>query len=163
MSEWVTILHNTGPKTWATTWTAVCMHNHPWDYFHASSIAPHLHNNLASQYWSFDSKNYHEKKKNWMKLSFFYIFTENHPMNNLSANLCICPQDNKNINIYLPTYLSYSMVQDTLWKVDSYSACQTIAWFLCGTQRSLPCSQKSTTGPYPQPAKYNMSCWFLSP
>jgi hypothetical protein len=53
---------------------------------------------------------------------------------------------------YLITFLfTYSMVQDILWKADSHSACQTTAFM--EPEDSLTCSQKSTTGSYPEPAE----------
>jgi hypothetical protein len=33
--------------------------------------------------------------------------------------------------------LNYYMVRDILWKADSHSACQTVAWFLYGTRRFI--------------------------
>jgi len=51
-----------------------------------------------------------------------------------------------------PTYLlTYSMVQDIIWKADWHSACQKKSRFLMESEGSLSCSQKSTIGPYPQP------------
>jgi hypothetical protein len=44
------------------------------------------------------------------------------------------------------------MVQDNLWKYDSYTACQKIAFFM-EPQGSLPCSQKPATEPYPEPVE----------
>jgi len=41
------------------------------------------------------------------------------------------------------------MVQDILRKADSHSACQQPAFFM-EPKGSLPCSQKSSTGPYPE-------------
>jgi hypothetical protein len=40
------------------------------------------------------------------------------------------------------------MVQDSLWKADSHSACQQPAFFI-EPDGSLSCSQKPATGPYP--------------
>jgi hypothetical protein len=48
--------------------------------------------------------------------------------------------------------LTYSMVQDIIWKTDSHSACQKNPFFM-EPECLLPCSQKSTTGPYPEPAE----------
>jgi len=38
---------------------------------------------------------------------------------------------------YIYRTIKYSMVQDILWKVHSYSACQKISYFLYGTRRFI--------------------------
>jgi hypothetical protein len=51
-------------------------------------------------------------------------------------------------NNLLTYLLTYSMVQDNIWKADSHSACKKILslW----NPEVLPCSQKPTIGPYPE-------------
>jgi hypothetical protein len=41
------------------------------------------------------------------------------------------------------------MVQDTILKADCHSACQKISAFFMVPEGSLPCSQKTATGPEP--------------
>jgi hypothetical protein len=48
------------------------------------------------------------------------------------------------------------MVQDVTLKADCHSACQKISFFLMEPEVSLPCSNKPTTGPYPEPAKSSL-------
>jgi hypothetical protein len=68
-------------------------------------------------------------------------------------------------SLRLLTYLlTYFMVQDIILKANCHSACQRISYFVM--EPSLPCSQKSATGPYPAPAKSSSlfsSCERISP
>jgi hypothetical protein len=47
---------------------------------------------------------------------------------------CSLPDFSQIINNYYTYFFTYSMVQDILWKVVSYSACQIIACFIYGTR-----------------------------
>jgi hypothetical protein len=60
------------------------------------------------------------------------------------------------------TLLTYSMVQDILWKADTRLACQTTARFLMESE-GAPWSQKPATGPYPEPAEFSSSHRSLLP
>jgi hypothetical protein len=46
------------------------------------------------------------------------------------------------------------MMQNINWKADCHSACQKYPLFM-EPKGSSPCSQKSATGPYPEPAESN--------
>jgi hypothetical protein len=67
-------------------------------------------------------------------------------------------------DIYLLTHsLTHSMVQGIIWKADSHSAYQKISCFLMEPEGSLPCSQKPTIRPYPEPAESSSPNQSLSP
>jgi hypothetical protein len=55
------------------------------------------------------------------------------------------------------------MVQGIIWKADSHIACKKNPAFFMEPEGSLPCSQKPTIGPNPEPAESNSSHWSLSP
>jgi hypothetical protein len=55
------------------------------------------------------------------------------------------------------------MVQDILWKVDSYSAWQRIACFLYGTGRFITMGHKLAIGLYPELAKSSSTHQSISP
>jgi hypothetical protein len=63
---------------------------------------------------------------------------------------CQNPKDHDLKGPKVPYLLTYSMVQDIIWKADGHSACQKTSCLLI---ESLPCSQKPATGPYPEPAE----------
>jgi hypothetical protein len=55
------------------------------------------------------------------------------------------------------TYLlTHFMVQDVIRKAECHSACQTISRLLMEPDGSLPCSQKSAIGPYPEPSESSL-------
>jgi len=66
---------------------------------------------------------------------------------NFSLSVCVLVSciDGHRIQLYSSEFfiaynrkdVTHSMVQDTLWKADSHSACQTVACFLDGTQRFI--------------------------
>jgi hypothetical protein len=58
--------------------------------------------------------------------------------------------------------LTYSMVQDIIWKADCHSSCQKCLSFFMEPEGSLPCPQKSATGPYPEPVESSSSHRSLS-
>jgi hypothetical protein len=45
------------------------------------------------------------------------------------------------------------MVQNIIWRADCHSAYQKYSAFFMEPEGSLPCSQKPTIGPYPEPAE----------
>jgi len=49
------------------------------------------------------------------------------------------------------------MVKDIIWKVDCHSACQKMFCFFMEHEGSLPCSQKPSSGPYPEPDESSSS------
>jgi hypothetical protein len=49
------------------------------------------------------------------------------------------------------------MVQNIIWKADGHSACQKYLAVFMEPEGSSPCSQKFAIGPYPEPAKSNLS------
>jgi len=52
------------------------------------------------------------------------------------------------------TYLlTHSMVKDIIWKADCHSAFQKYPAAFMDPEGSSPCSQKSATGHYPEPAE----------
>jgi hypothetical protein len=59
--------------------------------------------------------------------------------------------------------LTYSMVQDIIWKADCYTARQKIFRFLTEPEGSSPCSQKPANGPYLEPAESSSPHRSLSP
>jgi hypothetical protein len=48
------------------------------------------------------------------------------------------------------------MVQDIIWKADCHSDCQKYPVSFIAPGGSLPCSQKPSTGPYPEPAEHSL-------
>jgi hypothetical protein len=66
----------------------------------------------------------------------FIMWPTNYVFRNISINTSTIIRLFVEINL-LVYLLNYSMVQDILWKVYSYSACQRIAYFLYGTQRFI--------------------------
>jgi hypothetical protein len=55
------------------------------------------------------------------------------------------------------------MVQDSIWKANSHSACQKYPAFFMELEDSSPCFQKLATGPYPEPAETRSPHRSLSP
>jgi len=53
------------------------------------------------------------------------------------------------------------MVQDILWKVGSFSACQRITCSIYEIRRFITDLQSRATGPYPEPAKSTSSQWSI--
>jgi len=53
----------------------------------------------------------------------------------------------------LTYWLTYSVVQDIIWKADSHPAFQKYPAFVMEPEGSFPCSQMPATGPYPEPAE----------
>jgi hypothetical protein len=47
------------------------------------------------------------------------------------------------------------LVQHINWKADCHSACQEVSCFLKKPEGSLPCSYKTATGPYHEPAEFS--------
>jgi hypothetical protein len=64
---------------------------------------------------------------------------------------------------FLTYILTYSMMQDIIWKADCHSASQKISCFLMEAEGLLPCSQKPATGTYPEPAESSSPHRSLSP
>jgi hypothetical protein len=62
------------------------------------------------------------------------------------------------------TYLlTYFMVQDIIWKVIVTQLVKKYPASFMEPESSLPCSQKPTTGPYPEPAESSSPHRSLSP
>jgi hypothetical protein len=61
----------------------------------------------------------------------FYLTIEAQPQRSFCDRHVLCSTEISN------RMLTYSMVQDILWKVDSYSTCQRTASFLYGTRRFI--------------------------
>jgi hypothetical protein len=80
----------------------------------------------------------------------------------ISVDFEVTRSTTDNILYSLNYLLTYSMVQD-IWKADCYSAHQKISHFLTEPKGSSPCSQKTTTGPYPEPAESSLPHRSLSP
>jgi hypothetical protein len=59
--------------------------------------------------------------------------------------------------------LTYSMLQDIIWKADCHSAYQENPAFYMEPEGSTLCSQNPTTGPYPEPAESSSLHRSLSP
>jgi hypothetical protein len=55
------------------------------------------------------------------------------------------------------------MVPDIIWKADCHSAFQKYPTFFMDPDGSLPCLQKTATGPYPEPAESSSPHRYLSP
>jgi len=55
----------------------------------------------------------------------------------LLVNILLCTRTWNIKNRKYENVITYSMVQDILWNVDSYSACQRISCFLYGTRRFI--------------------------
>jgi hypothetical protein len=49
--------------------------------------------------------------------------------------------------------LTFSVVQEIIWKSGSHSSFKKNPAFFMELDGSLPCSQKPTIGPYPEPAE----------
>jgi hypothetical protein len=55
------------------------------------------------------------------------------------------------------------MVQDIIWQANCQSACQKKKILLMEPEGSLPCSHKTATGPYPEPAESSSPHRYLLP
>jgi len=58
--------------------------------------------------------------------------------------------------------ITYSMVQDIIWKADYHSAYQKNPFFV-EPEGSSPCSQEPSTGPYSESAESSSPHQFLPP